>query len=155
VISGAHAIVYSKDPDKDRDFLREILRLPNIDVGGGWLIFGLPPSEVAVHPAEQNGRHELYFLAAARSASTSRCTRGLPQRDLRRSGRRVRRRRRSRELRSRVRARRGNATRSSLPTSRAERMWKNHLCMIGGAATTRVSRSEKRRCTCFRRPQSG
>ena len=62
MISGAHAIVYSKDPEKDREFLRDILRLPNIDVGGGWLIFGLPPSEVAVHPADENGRHELYFL---------------------------------------------------------------------------------------------
>jgi len=62
VITGAHAIVYSTDPDADRAFLRDVLRLPKIDVGGGWLIFGLPPSEVAVHPAEENGRHELYFL---------------------------------------------------------------------------------------------
>jgi hypothetical protein len=62
VISGAHAIVYSTDPDADRAFLRDVLRLPNVDVGGGWQIFGLPPSEVAVHPAEKNGRHELYFL---------------------------------------------------------------------------------------------
>lgn len=62
MISGAHAIVYSTDPDADRAFLRDVLRLPNVDVGGGWQIFGLPPSEVAVHPAEKNGRHELYFL---------------------------------------------------------------------------------------------
>jgi hypothetical protein len=62
LITGAHAIVYSMRPEADRAFLRDILRLPNVDVGGGWLIFGLPPSEVAVHPADDNGRHELYFL---------------------------------------------------------------------------------------------
>lgn len=62
MINGAHVIVYSKKPEADRDFLRDVLKLPNVDVGGGWLIFGLPPSEVAVHPADENGRHELYFL---------------------------------------------------------------------------------------------
>jgi hypothetical protein len=62
VIVGAHAIVYSTNPDADRAFLREVIGLPNVDVGGGWLIFGLPPSEVAVHPAEQNGGQELYLL---------------------------------------------------------------------------------------------
>jgi len=64
VINGAHAIVYSTDPDADRRFFRDVLGLPNVDVGGGWLIFGLPPSEVAVHPAEENRRHELYLLVA-------------------------------------------------------------------------------------------
>lgn len=62
MISGAHAILYSTDPDADRAFLRDVLGLPHVDAGHGWLIFGLPPSEVAVHPAEQNGRHELYLL---------------------------------------------------------------------------------------------
>jgi hypothetical protein len=62
VITGAHAILYSTDPDADRAFLRDVLRFPNVDIGGGWLIFALPPSEVAVHPAAENGRHELYFL---------------------------------------------------------------------------------------------
>jgi hypothetical protein len=62
VISGAHAIVYSTDPEADRAFLRDVLGLAHVDVGGGWLIFGLPPSEIAVHPADENGRHELYFL---------------------------------------------------------------------------------------------
>ena len=55
-------VLYSTDPDADRAFLRDVLRLPNVDVGGGWLIFALPPSEVAVHPADENGGHELYFL---------------------------------------------------------------------------------------------
>jgi hypothetical protein len=62
MITGAHAIVYSKDPDADRAFLRDIIGLPGIDVGGGWLIFGLPPAEVAVHPSDSNGTHELYLM---------------------------------------------------------------------------------------------
>jgi hypothetical protein len=62
MINGAHTIVYSKDPDADRLFLRDVLALPNVDVGGGWLIFGLPPGEIAVHPADENDKHELYFM---------------------------------------------------------------------------------------------
>jgi hypothetical protein len=62
VIIGAHSILYSRDPDSDRDFLREVLRLPSVDVGGGWLIFGLPPAEVAVHPSDENDVHELYLM---------------------------------------------------------------------------------------------
>jgi catechol 2,3-dioxygenase-like lactoylglutathione lyase family enzyme len=62
VISGAHAIIYSKDADADRAFLKDVLGLSHVDVGGGWLIFSLPPSEVAVHPWERNDRHELFFL---------------------------------------------------------------------------------------------
>ncbi len=63
MISGAHAIIYSTDAQADRAFLRDVLKLPHVDVGDGWLIFGLPPSEVAVHPAEGNDLHELYFIA--------------------------------------------------------------------------------------------
>lgn len=62
MISGAHVVIYSTDPDADRAFLRDVLQLPNVDVGDGWLIFALPPSEVAVHPSERNDVHELYFL---------------------------------------------------------------------------------------------
>jgi catechol 2,3-dioxygenase-like lactoylglutathione lyase family enzyme len=62
MITGAHAIIYSKDADADRAFLRDVLGFPSTDAGGGWLIFGLPPSEVAVHPAERNGEHELYLM---------------------------------------------------------------------------------------------
>lgn len=62
MITGAHAIVYSREPEADRNFLRDVLELPHVDVGHGWLIFGLPPSEIAVHPAPESGRHELYFL---------------------------------------------------------------------------------------------
>jgi catechol 2,3-dioxygenase-like lactoylglutathione lyase family enzyme len=61
-IVGAHAILYSKDPDADRAFLRDVLGLPNVDVGDGWLVFALPPSEVAVHPSEKNDVYELYLM---------------------------------------------------------------------------------------------
>jgi catechol 2,3-dioxygenase-like lactoylglutathione lyase family enzyme len=62
MIFGAHVIVYSKDAEADRAFLRDVLGLSSVDAGRGWLIFALPPAEAAVHPAEQNDRHELYFL---------------------------------------------------------------------------------------------
>ena len=62
MITGAHSIIYSTNPDADRDFFKDILKFPNVDVGRGWLIFGLPPSEMAIHPAEENGLHELYLL---------------------------------------------------------------------------------------------
>jgi hypothetical protein len=62
MIIGAHAIIYSTAPDADRAFLRDVLALGHVDVGGGWLIFGLPPAEVAVHPSDENGTHELYLM---------------------------------------------------------------------------------------------
>ncbi|PYQ32786.1 MAG: extradiol dioxygenase [Acidobacteria bacterium] len=62
MIIGAHSIIYSKEPDADRAFLRDVLKLPNVDVGGGWLIFGLPPAEVAVHPGDKNNVHEFYLM---------------------------------------------------------------------------------------------
>jgi len=62
MIIGAHSIIYSTNPDADRGFLRDVLKLTNVDVGGGWLIFGLPPAEVAVHPADENDVHEFYLM---------------------------------------------------------------------------------------------
>ena len=62
MIVGAHSIIYSKDPAADRAFLRDALGLTSVDVGEGWLIFGLPPSEVAVHPSGENDVHELYLM---------------------------------------------------------------------------------------------
>ena len=62
MINGAHSIIYSKDPEADREFLSKVLGLPSVDVGEGWLIFGLPPAEVAVHPAAENDVHELYLM---------------------------------------------------------------------------------------------
>ena len=60
-ITGAHSIIYSKDAEADRAFLRDVLGFPNVDAGGGWLIFGLPPAEVAVHPGT-NDEHEFYLM---------------------------------------------------------------------------------------------
>jgi hypothetical protein len=62
MINGAHVIVYSKKPDLDRAFLQDVLGLSHVDAGGGWLVFALPPSEVAVHPGPKSGVHELYFM---------------------------------------------------------------------------------------------
>ncbi len=62
MIFGAHVIIYSKDAEADRDFLRDVLGFSSVDAGHGWLIFALPPAEAAVHPAEENDRHELYLL---------------------------------------------------------------------------------------------
>jgi len=62
MIFGAHVILYSKDAEADRSFLRDVLGFPSVDAGHGWLIFALPPSELAVHPSPDNGRHELYFM---------------------------------------------------------------------------------------------
>jgi catechol 2,3-dioxygenase-like lactoylglutathione lyase family enzyme len=59
---GSHVVVYSKDATADRAFFREVLGFSSVDAGHGWLIFALPPAEVAVHPAEENNRHELYFM---------------------------------------------------------------------------------------------
>ena len=62
MIIGAHTIIYSTKPDADRGFLRDVLKFTNVDVGEGWLIFGLPPAEVAVHPSGKNDVHELYLM---------------------------------------------------------------------------------------------
>ena len=61
MITGAHVIIYSTDADADRAFFRDVLGYPRVDVGGGWLIFKLPPAEVAVHPAD-GPQHELYLM---------------------------------------------------------------------------------------------
>ncbi|HUH63637.1 MAG TPA: VOC family protein [Terracidiphilus sp.] len=62
MISGAHVVLYSKDPEADRNFFRDVLGLRSVDAGHGWLIFTLPPAEAAFHPGEQNGPHELYLI---------------------------------------------------------------------------------------------
>jgi hypothetical protein len=64
MLIGAHSIIYSTRPEKDRAFLRDVLKLPHVDVGEGWLIFGLPPGEVAVHPSQKNDLHEFYLMCA-------------------------------------------------------------------------------------------
>jgi catechol 2,3-dioxygenase-like lactoylglutathione lyase family enzyme len=62
VITGAHAVMFSRDADGLRAFLRDVLGFANVDAGGGWLIFALPPAELAAHPSETGGRHELYLM---------------------------------------------------------------------------------------------
>jgi len=59
---GAHLVVYSKDATADRAFFKDVLGFASVDAGHGWLIFALPPAEMAVHPAEEIERHELFFM---------------------------------------------------------------------------------------------
>jgi catechol 2,3-dioxygenase-like lactoylglutathione lyase family enzyme len=72
MITGAHVVIYSTDPEADRAFFRDVLKFPHVDVGGGWLIFGLPPSEAAFHPGHENGRHEFYLMCDDLRALTQR-----------------------------------------------------------------------------------
>jgi catechol 2,3-dioxygenase-like lactoylglutathione lyase family enzyme len=62
MITGAHALIFTSEPDAARAFLRDILGFPAVDAGGGWLIFELPPAELAVHPTDGDNRHELYLM---------------------------------------------------------------------------------------------
>src|SRR5713101_1330806 len=71
MIFGAHVIVYSRDPTADRAFFRDVLGLPSVDVGHDWLIFALPPAEMALHPAEDDAGHELYFMSDDLNADMS------------------------------------------------------------------------------------
>lgn len=62
MINGIHTLIYSKDVKRVREFFKDILNLPSVDAGEGWLIFALPPTELAVHPTEEESYHELYFM---------------------------------------------------------------------------------------------
>ena len=62
MITGTHAIVFSPQADKVRSFFADVLGLRSVDAGGGWPIFALPPAELAVHPADGNGSHQLYLI---------------------------------------------------------------------------------------------
>ncbi len=62
MITGAHTLIFSTNPEADRAFLRDVLRLPYIDSGEGWLIFGLPPAEVAIHPSDDCNRQAFYLI---------------------------------------------------------------------------------------------
>ncbi|HEX4701718.1 MAG TPA: extradiol dioxygenase [Pseudonocardiaceae bacterium] len=62
MINGAHVIIYSKDADADRAFIKDVLGFANVDAGHGWLIFKLPPAEVAVHPTDGAPQHEFYLM---------------------------------------------------------------------------------------------
>lgn len=62
MFSGAHVILYSQDAEEDRAFIRDVLKFPDVDAGQGWLIFKLPPAEVAVHPTDGAPQHEFYLM---------------------------------------------------------------------------------------------
>ena len=62
MITGAHVMIFSRDPEADREFLRDVLEIGCIDSGGGWLIFKLPPAELGVHGGDRNDVHELYLI---------------------------------------------------------------------------------------------
>ena len=60
MITGAHTILFSEDAEADRKFFKDVLKFDHVDAGGGWLIFALPPAEVAVHPGPE--AHQLYLM---------------------------------------------------------------------------------------------
>ena len=62
MINGAHVVVYTKDPEADRTFFRDVLQFPCVDAGHGWLIFAMPPLEAAFHDSEKNDQHELFLM---------------------------------------------------------------------------------------------
>jgi catechol 2,3-dioxygenase-like lactoylglutathione lyase family enzyme len=62
VIFGSHIVIYSRDASADRAFFRDVLGYSSADAGHGWLIFALPPAELAVHPVDDDGGHELYLM---------------------------------------------------------------------------------------------
>ena len=73
-ISGAHVVLYSTDAEADRKFFRDVLKFPHVDAGDGWLIFSLPPSEVAVHPAkstQEDAEHSLFLICDDLDATMS------------------------------------------------------------------------------------
>ena len=69
MINGAHIVIYTKDPEADRAFFRDVLKFSFVDAGHGWLIFAMPPLEAAFHDSEENGQHELYLICDDISAT--------------------------------------------------------------------------------------
>ena len=62
MINGAHVVIYSKDAEADKAFIKNVLAFKYVDAHKGWLIFRLPPAEVAVHPSDENDVRELYLM---------------------------------------------------------------------------------------------
>ena len=75
MITGIHAIFYSPDADKIRAFLRDVLGLKSVDAGHGWLIFAVPPAEIAAHPTEaaEEPHHQLYLMCDDLKATIKTC----------------------------------------------------------------------------------
>ncbi len=79
MINGAHVVIYSTDAEADRAFFRDVLEWSHVDAGHGWLIFRLPPAEVAVHPSDGSEKHELYFMTDDLTATMAQLAeRGIP-----------------------------------------------------------------------------
>jgi predicted enzyme related to lactoylglutathione lyase len=74
MITGAHAIIYSNQADEARAFLQDVIGFKWVDAGDGWLVFALPPAELAVHPLEGEGRHELFLMCDDISATVEALT---------------------------------------------------------------------------------
>ena len=72
MIDAVHSILFARDPDAARAFFADVLELDSVDAGGGWLIFALPPAELAVHPADGEPRHELYLMTGDLDATLTR-----------------------------------------------------------------------------------
>jgi len=62
MIVGGHVMIQSKDDAADKAFFRDVLKIPSVDAGGGFLLFALPPSEVAIHESDENGAHTFYLM---------------------------------------------------------------------------------------------
>jgi catechol 2,3-dioxygenase-like lactoylglutathione lyase family enzyme len=62
MITGVHAVIFTTDAEADRAFFRDVLELRSVDAGDGWLIFALPPAELAAHPVDEDGHHELSLM---------------------------------------------------------------------------------------------
>ena len=62
MITGVHAIVFTREAERVRALFRDVLGFDSVDAGGGWLIFALPPAELAAHPSDEDARHELYLM---------------------------------------------------------------------------------------------
>lgn len=74
MITGAHVILFSTDADADRAFIRDAFDMDHVDAGGGWLIFKLPPSELAFHPSDENDKSEFYLMCDDVDAEIARLT---------------------------------------------------------------------------------
>ena len=74
MLTAAHTILFASDADAARAFFRDVLELDAVDAGGGWLIFALPPAELAIHPADGPPRHELYLMCDDIEATVARLT---------------------------------------------------------------------------------
>jgi predicted enzyme related to lactoylglutathione lyase len=62
MITGVHALIYTKEADEVRAFFRDVLEWHTVDAGEGWLIFAMPPAELGIHPSDDEASHELYLM---------------------------------------------------------------------------------------------